>query len=97
MSKREIDKKIAEITDKIAKEIKPEKIILFGSYAWGKPHQDSDLDLFVIEKSKLSKRKRQINIRRLFIDFEMSNGVSDKISSGFFSSDPKTYFPVFVM
>lgn len=71
MSKKEIDKKISEITDKIVKEFKPEKIILFGSYAWGKPHKDSDIDLFVIEKSKLPRRQRQINIRRLFLDFDM--------------------------
>jgi len=29
----------------------PQAIILYGSYAWGKPHQDSDLDLVVIEES----------------------------------------------
>jgi len=71
MDKNNINNQIQKITDKIKKEIKPEKIILFGSFAWGEPHEDSDLDLFVIEKSKLSKRKRQINIRRLFLDFEM--------------------------
>jgi uncharacterized protein len=26
----------------------PEQIILFGSYAWGEPTEDSDIDLFVI-------------------------------------------------
>jgi hypothetical protein len=26
----------------------PEKIILFGSYAYGRPHADSDVDLLVI-------------------------------------------------
>jgi predicted nucleotidyltransferase len=26
----------------------PEKIILFGSYAYGRPHEDSDVDLLVI-------------------------------------------------
>lgn len=29
-------------------ELRPEQIILFGSHAWGTPHEDSDLDLFVI-------------------------------------------------
>jgi predicted nucleotidyltransferase len=32
----------------IAKRFRPEKIILFGSYAYGTPHQDSDVDLLVI-------------------------------------------------
>ena len=26
----------------------PEKVILFGSYAWGQPTQDSDIDLYVV-------------------------------------------------
>ena len=32
----------------VAREFKPEKIILFGSYANGKPTKDSDVDLVVI-------------------------------------------------
>lgn len=30
------------------KPINPEKIILFGSYAYGKPNEDSDIDLYVV-------------------------------------------------
>ncbi|HPC96294.1 MAG TPA: nucleotidyltransferase domain-containing protein [Sedimentisphaerales bacterium] len=26
----------------------PEQVILFGSYAWGRPTQDSDIDLYVV-------------------------------------------------
>jgi predicted nucleotidyltransferase len=32
----------------IAERFKPERIILFGSYAYGTPHEDSDVDLLVI-------------------------------------------------
>jgi predicted nucleotidyltransferase len=32
----------------IAEEFQPDKIILFGSYAYGKPHKDSDVDLLVV-------------------------------------------------
>jgi predicted nucleotidyltransferase len=32
----------------IVERFHPEKIILFGSYAYGQPHQDSDVDLLVI-------------------------------------------------
>ena len=52
--------KIKKVTEKIVKEYKPEKIILFGSHAWGKPHLDSDVDLFIVKKS----RKRQIDRMR---------------------------------
>jgi uncharacterized protein len=43
------DQKIQAIADKIAKVYQPEKIILFGSWAWGKPHKDSDVDLFIVK------------------------------------------------
>ena len=33
------DQKIAEIAKQIAEQQQPEKIILFGSYAWGKTAQ----------------------------------------------------------
>src|SRR5437764_4924812 len=32
----------------IAEEFHPDKIILFGSYAYGVPHEDSDVDLLVV-------------------------------------------------
>jgi len=32
----------------IAEEFHPDKIILFGSFAWGSPHKDSDVDLLVV-------------------------------------------------
>ena len=32
------------------KPLDPEKIILFGSYAYGNPHKDSDIDLYIITK-----------------------------------------------
>ncbi len=28
----------------------PEKIILFGSYAWGEPSADSDIDLYIVTR-----------------------------------------------
>jgi predicted nucleotidyltransferase len=39
---------IEEVTRRIAEELNPEEIILFGSYAWGTPHKYSDIDLCVI-------------------------------------------------
>lgn len=29
--------------------LEPEKIILFGSYAWGEPTEDSDIDIFLLK------------------------------------------------
>jgi predicted nucleotidyltransferase len=44
------------IVEKIVREIQPEKIILYGSYARGDFHKDSDLDLFIIKDSDASSR-----------------------------------------
>jgi len=32
----------------VAKRFQPDKIVLFGSHAYGKPHQDSDVDILVV-------------------------------------------------
>ena len=41
-------RRIRQICARIAREFKPEKIILFGSYASGQPTPESDLDLLVV-------------------------------------------------
>ena len=41
-------KQIEELAALIAVSCKPDKIILFGSYAYGNPGEDSDLDLLVV-------------------------------------------------
>jgi predicted nucleotidyltransferase len=46
-----IQEQIEEIIKRMVSNIKPEKIILFGSYAYGTPTEDSDLDLLVVIKS----------------------------------------------
>jgi predicted nucleotidyltransferase len=42
------EKRIAALGEKIAQEFQPERIILFGSYAYGVPRADSDVDLLVV-------------------------------------------------
>jgi uncharacterized protein len=39
---------IRELCDKIVHEFHPERVILFGSYAYGTPTEDSDVDLLVV-------------------------------------------------
>jgi predicted nucleotidyltransferase len=39
---------IRRFAREVAEKFKPDKIILFGSYAYGKPHADSDVDILVI-------------------------------------------------
>lgn len=56
-------KKIQTVVNKIVQEYEPEKVILFGSYAWGKPREWSDLDLFIIKKSKKRRIDRERELR----------------------------------
>jgi predicted nucleotidyltransferase len=39
---------IAKLSEQIVREFQPERIILFGSYAYGQPRPDSDVDLLVV-------------------------------------------------
>lgn len=46
----------------IAERFHPEKIILFGSYAYGQPHEDSDVDLLVIMPAR-NQHDKAVKIR----------------------------------
>ncbi|MBI3165013.1 MAG: nucleotidyltransferase domain-containing protein [Anaerolineales bacterium] len=52
---------------KIVSELKPEKVILFGSYAYGTPNPHSDVDLLVVMKTRSSLKDRSWAVSRLLI------------------------------
>lgn len=39
---------IRRFARQVAEHFQPEKIVLFGSYAYGRPHADSDVDILII-------------------------------------------------
>lgn len=51
--------------ERLVYELKPEKIILFGSYAYGKPTPDSDVDLLVIMKTRAKEIDRYVKVSNL--------------------------------
>lgn len=58
-------RQISKIVHEIRNDYSLEKIILFGSYAYGQPEEDSDLDLLVVvKKSDLPRHKRAREIRK---------------------------------
>lgn len=65
---KKIKRIINQITEKIKKEYTPQKIILFGSYAHGKPSSDSDLDLFIIKETNKERRERFVEVKKLIYD-----------------------------
>lgn len=51
-------RKANKVINRIIKEYRPQKIIVFGSYARGDLHQGSDLDLVIIKDTKEKFLKR---------------------------------------
>jgi len=55
--------------------LKPEKIIIFGSYAYGNPTEDSDLDICVIEKKYKSRIEEKRKIRNALKSIRISKDI----------------------
>jgi predicted nucleotidyltransferase len=65
MSTLAIAEALEEITRRLVAELHPEQVILFGSHAWGVPHEDSDLDLLIIlAASEESPHRRAVRAHR---------------------------------
>lgn len=56
---------IQHIVNQIAEHFNPDKIILFGSYAYGNPTEHSDVDLLVIMPFKGKSIEQSLKIRKL--------------------------------
>ena len=61
----------------VLKPLHPETVILFGSYAWGHPGEDSDIDLYVVTQDDFVpstwRQKRDIvrNVSDRILDLRM--------------------------
>jgi len=62
-------RKLQKVVENL-KRYKPEKVILFGSYAWGRPKNDSDIDLLIIKKTKKPPYRRIPEARRYLYDID---------------------------
>ncbi|MEI7481163.1 MAG: nucleotidyltransferase domain-containing protein [Elusimicrobiota bacterium] len=63
---------IRYFSKRIAEEYKPRQIILFGSYAYGNPGPDSDVDLLVILRGKAKDTDKAVEMRlKLHPDFPL--------------------------
>ncbi len=69
------DELIQEIKNRIVSGVHPKKIVIFGSYAYGVPTKDSDLDLLVILPTKEPMHKRALRIRKLLRDIKIPKDI----------------------
>ncbi|MRI59248.1 MAG: hypothetical protein C6H99_07070 [Epsilonproteobacteria bacterium] len=58
---------IAEVVDRL-KVLEPQKIILFGSYAYGEPKELSDVDIFIVKEGIGERRAFEVKARKLLRD-----------------------------
>lgn len=61
-------KLLPEVKNQIIEALKPlnpEKIILFGSFAYGIPNEDSDIDICVVKNDYKSKWEEKLKIEKL--------------------------------
>ncbi len=62
-----VGKSLRPAIQKIVEELNPEKIILFGSYAYGSPNPHSDVDLLIVMKTRATLKERSWAVSRLLL------------------------------
>ena len=73
MNNQKIRERIKAIADRLKKEYKAEKVILFGSYATREATEDSDVDILVIAPTTERFIERMATVRSLIRD--LRNGL----------------------
>lgn len=61
----DIENYLKVVVEKITSNFNIERIILFGSYAYGQPTTDSDMDLMVVMETDEIPHKRAVPIRKI--------------------------------
>jgi predicted nucleotidyltransferase len=69
---QEARKEIANIVGRLIAEYAPQQVILFGSYAYGNPRSDSDIDLLIIKDTAERFIDRWVTVRRILSDAKRS-------------------------
>ena len=59
---------ISRLVERLKEAYQPERIILYGSYAYGNPDEGSDIDLLIVKDTDQRPIDRRITVRRLVSD-----------------------------
>jgi uncharacterized protein len=66
--KKHIDVVISQLVERLVRTYDPERIFLYGSYAYGKPSKGSDIDLLIVKSTEERPIDRRLTVRRLVSD-----------------------------
>ncbi len=61
----EAKKILNNIVTRLRQDYDPEQIILFGSYAYGNPTDESDIDLLIVKDTNESVLERWVRVRKM--------------------------------
>jgi predicted nucleotidyltransferase len=76
MQKTETNTIIKKIAQRIKNKLNPDKIILFGSYAYGNPRDTSDIDILIIKDLGENEiRQHRILAKRYLRDIMLENDI----------------------
>jgi len=77
MTTVEVNSIIKKIVDTLVEKYHPDKIVLFGSYAYGISDEDSDFDLLIIKDTDKKRRAdRFVEVKSLIFNPEITIPVS---------------------
>ena len=62
------EERLQEVARRIVEAFAPERIILFGSYAWGEPTPHSDVDLLIVMENEERPARRSACVARVLLD-----------------------------
>ena len=86
------DALLSEMVSKIMKHFHPDKVILFGSRAWGEPTEESDLDILVVMDVNGSPIRKASEISRIvrprFLPMDIIVRTPDEIERRIQMGDP---------
>ncbi|MCZ7624882.1 MAG: nucleotidyltransferase domain-containing protein [Candidatus Methylomirabilota bacterium] len=69
------DAAIQTMVDRIVQRVHPVRVILFGSHARGSAVPESDVDLLVVLREVVDKRRTTVEIRRALGDLPVSKDI----------------------
>ena len=65
IAEKNIRETILNIVERIVRDYQPEKVILFGSFAYGAPGEDSDVDLLIVKDTDKSPLERWMEVKKI--------------------------------
>ncbi len=64
---RSVSESLPVAVHRLVQELRPEAIVLFGSYAYGAPTPHSDVDLLVVMETMAPRKERSWTVSRLLL------------------------------